>query len=106
MAVECNEFFSIYKKQILHQPHSPPLVSPPCPSIPPDPSGELFPAFAVVFMDASHAGCCSDIFLIPPPPPAMIKGVLFRLTTNVPPPPPAVFELFFPFSLLDQQVYE
>ena len=43
--------------------------------------------------------------------PAMIKGVLFRLTTNVPPPPPAVlkflhFYTFTLFSLLDQQVYE
>ena len=97
MAVECNEFLSIYKKQILHQPEFTPLVSPPCPFLPPDPSGELFPAFPVVFMDASHPGCCSDIFLIPPPPPAMIKGVFVRLTTNVPPPPPAVFKLRSPF---------
>ena len=97
MTVEYNEFLSIYKKQIFHQPEFTPLVSPPCPSLPPDPSGELFPAFAVVSWEASHPGCCSDIFLIPPPPPAMIKGVLFRLTTNVPPPPPAVFELRPPF---------
>ena len=31
--------------------------------------------------------------LIPPPPPAMIRGMLFPLTTNVPPPPKAVFGL-------------
>ena len=90
MALECIEFLSIYKKEILHLPEFTPLVSPPCPSIPADPSVVLFPAFAAVFMDASHLGCCSDIFLIPPPPPAMIKDVLLRLTTNI---PPAVFEL-------------
>ena len=53
MAVECNEFLSIYKKQILHQLEFTPLVSPPRPSIPPNPSGELFPAFAVVSWEGS-----------------------------------------------------
>ena len=48
MAVECNEFFSIYKKEILLLPEFTPLVSPPCPSIRPDPSGELFPALPMV----------------------------------------------------------
>ena len=78
-----------YKKEILHLPGCSLSVCPPSPFIPPKRNGEFYPAFPDVFMDASHAECCSVIFEILPPPPAMIKGLL-SLATNVPPPPEAV----------------
>ena len=36
------------------------LAFPPFPLLPPEPNGKLYPPFPVVFMDASHPGCCSN----------------------------------------------
>ena len=71
---------------ILSPERSSSAVCAPCPLLPPD--HELYPGFPVVFVLASHPACLESANCTPPPPPAIIKGVLFPLTTNVPPPPP------------------
>ena len=46
--------FRSYKEEIVHLPECGLSVCPPFPLLPPDRNGELYPAFPVVFMDASH----------------------------------------------------